>query len=91
MAVKATIVLNKYFHGTDALVRQLQEHVKQRTAPYKYPRVIEFVDTLPMTISGKIKRALIRRLDSAKSTIEGAKTTVIDTTKNVISKAKGAK
>lgn len=89
MAVKATIVLNKYFHGTDALVRQLQEHVKQRTAPYKYPRVIEFVDTLPMTISGKIKRALIRRLDSAKTTIEGAKTTVIDTTKSVIQKAKG--
>ena len=53
--------------------------------------MIEFVDTLPMTISGKIKRALIRRLDSAKSTIEGAKTTVIDTTKNVISKAKGDK
>ncbi|MDR0741699.1 MAG: AMP-binding protein [Rickettsiales bacterium] len=66
MAVKATIVLNKYFHGTDALVYQLQDYVKNRTAPYKYPRVIEFVETLPMTISGKIKRALIRALDNDK-------------------------
>ncbi len=67
MAVKATIVLNKFFHGTDVLVHQLQEHVKNRTAPYKYPRVIEFVEKLPMTISGKIKRALIRALDKEKS------------------------
>jgi acetyl-CoA synthetase len=66
MAIKATIVLNKYFQGTDVLVKQLQDHVKSRTAPYKYPRVIEFVETLPMTISGKIKRALIRALDSDK-------------------------
>ena len=69
MAVKATIVLNKYFQGTDVLVRQLQDHVRNRTAAYKYPRVIEFVDSLPMTISGKIRRALIRTLDSAKKTI----------------------
>ncbi len=69
MAVKATIVLNKYFQGTDILVRQLQDHVRSRTASYKYPRVIEFVDSLPMTISGKIRRALIRTLDSAKNTI----------------------
>ena len=69
MAVKATIVLNKYFQGTDVLIRQLQDHVRSRTASYKYPRVIEFVDSLPMTISGKIRRALIRTLDSAKSTI----------------------
>jgi acetyl-CoA synthetase len=67
MAVKATIVLNKYFHGTDALVSQLQDHVKLKTAPYKYPRVIEFVETLPMTISGKIKRAVIRAMDKIKS------------------------
>ncbi len=66
MNVKATIVLNKYYQGTDALVHQLQEHVKSRTAPYKYPRVIEFVETLPMTISGKIKRALIRAIDIDK-------------------------
>jgi acetyl-CoA synthetase len=64
--VKATIVLNKYFHETDALVAQLQEHVKSKTAPYKYPRIIEFVETLPMTISGKIKRAVIRTLDNYK-------------------------
>jgi len=68
-AVKATIVLNKYFQGNDILVRQLQNHVRDRTAAYKYPRVIEFVDSLPMTISGKIRRALIRTLDSTKKTI----------------------
>ncbi len=66
MLVKATIVLNKYFQGTDVLVRELQEHVKKSTAPYKYPRVIEFVETLPLTISGKIKRAVIRNLDIEK-------------------------
>jgi acetyl-CoA synthetase len=66
MLVKSTIVLNKYFQGTDVLVRELQEHVKNLTAPYKYPRVIEFVDTLPLTISGKIKRAVIRNLDLDK-------------------------
>lgn len=68
-AVKATIVLNKYFQANDVLLRQLQDHVKTNTAHYKSPRIIEFVDTLPMTISGKIRRALIRTLDSAKETI----------------------
>jgi acetyl-CoA synthetase len=68
-AVKATIVLNKYFQQTDALVRQLQDYAKSRSAHYKAPRVIEFVETLPMTISGKIRRALIRTLDSAKESI----------------------
>ncbi len=76
-AVKATIVLNKYFQPSDILVRQLQNHVKSRTAHYKCPRVIEFVDSLPMTISGKIRRALIRTLDSAKETI-------VDPIKNTI-------
>ncbi|MCR5194641.1 MAG: AMP-binding protein [Alphaproteobacteria bacterium] len=76
-AVKATIVLNKYFQGNDILVRQLQDHVRNRTATYKYPRIIEFVDSLPMTISGKIRRALIRTLDSAKKTIiEPVKNTI---------------
>ncbi len=69
MAVKATVVLNQYFQPTDVLVRQLQDHVRTRTASYKCPRIIEFVDSLPMTISGKIRRALIRRLDSAKKTL----------------------
>ena len=69
MAVKATIVLNKYFQPNDVLKGQLQHHVKSRTAVYKCPRVIEFVDSLPMTISGKIRRALIRTLDTAKANI----------------------
>ena len=68
-AIKATVVLNKYFVGSDILVRQLQDHVRSRTAIYKCPRVIEFVDSLPMTISGKIRRALIRTWDSTKSAI----------------------
>ena len=81
MAVKATIVLNKYFQPTDVLVRQLQDHVRARTAAYKCPRMIEFVDSLPMTISGKIRRALIRTIDSTKSTII---TPIIDPIKNTI-------
>lgn len=85
MAVKATIVLNKYFQGTDVLTRQLQNHVKSRTAIYKCPRIIEYVDNLPMTISGKIRRALIRTLDSAKTTIiEPVKSNIITPVKNTI-------
>lgn len=61
--VKATIVLAKDYKdkANNDLVREIQEHVKQVTAPYKYPRIIEFVDELPKTISGKIRRAEIRR------------------------------
>ena len=59
--VKATIVLAKGYTGTPELTRELQNHVKHATAPYKYPRVIEYVDELPKTIGGKIKRAEIRR------------------------------
>lgn len=58
--VKATIVLTKGWTGNDALIKELQLHVKKATAPYKYPRIIEFVDELPKTISGKIKRKEIR-------------------------------
>lgn len=60
--VKATIVLSAEYksQANDALVKELQEHVKRETAPYKYPRVIEFVDELPKTISGKIRRVEIR-------------------------------
>jgi acyl-coenzyme A synthetase/AMP-(fatty) acid ligase len=54
--VKAFIVLTKDYRPSDALVKELQEFVKKQTAPYKYPRKIEFVDELPKTISGKIKR-----------------------------------
>jgi len=58
--VKATVVLNKSYTPSEELVKELQEHVKRLTAPYKYPRIIEFVPELPKTISGKIKRAMIR-------------------------------
>jgi len=59
--VKATVVLNKGYTPSGDLVKELQEHVKHMTAPYKYPRIIEFVPELPKTISGKIKRAQIRK------------------------------
>lgn len=62
--VKATIVLTKQYSPSDALKKELQNHVKRVTAPYKYPRVIEFVDELPKTLGGKIKRAQIRKSDS---------------------------
>jgi len=61
--VKATVVLAAKFEGSDALVTELQEHVKEVTAPYKYPRIIEFVKELPKTISGKIRRVEIREQD----------------------------
>ena len=60
--VKATIILSKDYKGKEGpeLVKELQNHVKKVTAPYKYPRVVEFVDELPKTISGKIRRVEIR-------------------------------
>jgi acetyl-CoA synthetase len=64
--VKATVVLAKNYNASDALVKVLQEHVKQVTAPYKYPRIIEFVTELPKTISGKIRRVEIREGDREK-------------------------
>ena len=54
--VKASIVLVKGFKGTDELKKQIQDYVKRRTAPYKYPRIVVFRDELPKTISGKIMR-----------------------------------
>jgi acetyl-CoA synthetase len=63
IVVKASCILAKGWEPSDALVKELQEHVKSTTAPYKYPRVIEFVTELPKTISGKIKRAQIREED----------------------------
>jgi len=59
--VKATVVLNKGYTPSDELTKELQDYVKKTTAPYKYPRIIEFVPELPKTISGKIKRAQIRK------------------------------
>lgn len=63
--VKATIILAKDYKGKEGpeLIKELQDHVKRVTAPYKYPRVIEFVDELPKTISGKIRRVEIRAKD----------------------------
>ena len=58
--VKATIVLTKGTIGTEELKKDIQEYVKKKTAPYKYPRIIEFVEALPKTISGKIRRVEIR-------------------------------
>ena len=68
MVVKATIVLGKEWKDKagDDLVKELQQHVKKVTAPYKYPRIIEFVDELPKTISGKIRRVEIRKKDAEK-------------------------
>lgn len=61
--VKATIVLAKGYEPSDELVKELQNHVKHTTAPYKYPRIVEFVDELPKTVGGKIKRKQIRTQD----------------------------
>ncbi len=68
MVVKATVVLGKEWKDKagDDLIKELQQHVKKVTAPYKYPRIIEFVDELPKTISGKIRRVEIRQKDSNK-------------------------
>lgn len=62
--VKATIVLAKGFEASDELKKEIQEHVKKTTAPYKYPRIVEFVKELPKTTSGKIMRTAIRRNDA---------------------------
>jgi acyl-coenzyme A synthetase/AMP-(fatty) acid ligase len=59
--VKAFVVLRSGFSGSDDLARELQEHCKRVTAPYKYPREIEFVESLPKTRSGKIRRVELRR------------------------------
>lgn len=62
--VKATVVLTKGYEPSEQLVKELQTHVKKTTAPYKYPRVVEFVAELPKTISGKIRRVEIRENDT---------------------------
>lgn len=61
--VKATVVTAKNYIPGDDLAKELQEHVKKVTAPYKYPRIVEFVKELPKTISGKIRRVQIREED----------------------------
>ncbi len=64
--VKATVVLREGYTPSDELVKELQNYVKANTAPYKYPRIIEFVDALPKTFSGKIRRTEIRQRDAEK-------------------------
>lgn len=63
--VKAFVVLAPGYRGSEDLIKELQEHVKKVTAPYKYPRKIEFVETLPKTVSGKIRRVELREKEWA--------------------------
>ena len=64
--VKAFVVLTKGFSPSEPLARELQEFVKKRASPYKYPRKIEFTDELPKTVSGKIKRGELKRKEFKK-------------------------
>jgi acetyl-CoA synthetase len=70
LVVKAFVILKPGFSPSDGLARELQNHVKKVTAPYKYPRVIEFVDSLPKTISGKIRRNELRERELKKYAAE---------------------
>ena len=65
--VKATVVLRPGFEPSDALKKELQRYTKQNTAPYKYPRAVQFVKELPKSMSGKIKRVDIRKKDAEKA------------------------
>jgi acyl-coenzyme A synthetase/AMP-(fatty) acid ligase len=65
--VKAFVKLKSGIEATDALATELQEHVKRVTAPYKYPRKVEFVDELPKTVSGKIRRVELRRREEQRA------------------------
>jgi len=68
--VKATVVLTQQYQASEQLTGELQSYVKKQTAPYKYPRIIEYVDELPKTIGGKIKRAQIAAKDAGRSWYE---------------------
>ena len=70
LIVKAFVILKPGFKPSEALIREIQNHMKKVTAPYKYPRAIEFVDSLPKTISGKIKRNELRDREMRKSLSE---------------------
>ena len=63
--VKATIILQPGYEESEELIKDIQNHLKKTTAPYKYPRLIEFVDEIPETISGKIRRVEIREKDNS--------------------------
>jgi len=69
--IKAFIVLVAGYKSSDALVKEIQDFVKARTAPYKYPREIEFMDELPKTVSGKIKRAVLRSREIERKSGKG--------------------
>lgn len=71
MVVKATVVLADGYEGTDDLTRELQTWVKEQTAPYKYPRIIDYVEDLPRTVNGKIRRVAIREADRQQAVPEG--------------------
>jgi acetyl-CoA synthetase len=66
--VKAFVVLNKGYEPSESLIRDIKNYVKRTTAPYKYPREIEFIAELPKTISGKIKRNELRTSELKKYT-----------------------
>ena len=84
VVIKATIVLTSGFEASEALKKQIQEHVKRVTAPYKYPRVIEFVGALPKTSSGKVRRVEIRGKDSERaSRLRGLRLSLGHTTAEV--------
>ncbi|WP_269078521.1 AMP-binding enzyme [Methanococcoides methylutens] len=70
MIVKAFIVLRDGFVPSENLIKELQDHVKHTTAPYKYPRSVEFVNDLPKTIGGKIKRKELRHMEAEKINCE---------------------
>ena len=66
LIVKAFIVLKPGYRPSESLIKDIQKHVKKVTAPYKYPREIEFVESLPKTISGKIKRYELREREAKR-------------------------
>ncbi len=68
--VKAFIVLARGYEGSEALKREIQEAVRTRLAAYEYPREIEFIDELPMTTTGKVRRVELRERDLAKKSMK---------------------
>jgi acetyl-CoA synthetase len=65
--VKAYVVLAAGFAGSDALVQELQHHVRGKLAPYEYPKEIEFIAELPMTTTGKVQRRVLRLQEEARA------------------------
>jgi len=65
--VKAFVVLRAQYEGSEQLIAELQKHVQGVTAPYKYPRKIEFVEQLPKSVSGKLLRRVLRDIEFGKA------------------------